>query len=130
MNDTVVYCPGETHKLPVNKLVWLDDEPQNKPQCRTDEVRGLKQNKPRPISHVPGKTKFVDRIPNPKILFIAAAGATGKFKVRCSDHQRCQKDDFNRGWFEIELNGLGGYTVKPIPKAIWELSPTPFVLRD
>lgn len=75
----------------------------------------------------------VERVPNPKILFIASHESSGTFKIQCGDH-RCVTEADNRGWYEITLNGCGGYTVRPVSKRElqerFKLEKVPYAFQD
>jgi len=92
------------------------------------------------VIHCPNKihekpvSKFIDgkmteRVPNPKILFIAEEKSGGSFKVQCADN-RCRKSTKSNGWFDIVLNGIGGYTVKSLPRQMFDLHKVPYVVGD
>jgi len=75
----------------------------------------------------------IERIPNPKILFIASPESTGDFKIQCGDH-RCVSEGQNRGWYKITLNGCGGYKVQPVSQRElqerFKLEKVPYALQD
>ena len=73
--------------------------------------------------------ELIEKIPNPKILFVASADSIGQFKIQCSDHD-CRKSHKGRGWFEITLNGCGGSTVKPMPPGIIKMVDVPYALAE
>lgn len=73
--------------------------------------------------------KLIERVPSPKILFVASADSIGRFKVQCADTE-CRKSSDSRGWYEIVLNGCGGYTVKKLPKQRFELEDVPYALME
>jgi len=73
--------------------------------------------------------KLVKRIPSPKILFVATADSVGRFKIQCSDTE-CRRTTSGRGWYEIEINGTGGYTVKPLPAKRLKLIDVPYALAE
>ena len=88
MKEIVIYCPCDFHKIP-------------KYHKRYD-----------------GSTKTI--APCPKILFKPAPGVTGTISAQCGDspcvkHTKRQSDGKYNGWYDVELNGLGGYTITPIP---------------
>ena len=100
--DIVIYCPNEIHK--------------------------------RPVHH----TGFP---PQSRILFIADESSVGRFKVQCGDH-RCRRENGEPGvngegksitrahWFEIVLNGHGGYQVNELPVEKFHLNPVPVVVSE
>jgi hypothetical protein len=73
--------------------------------------------------------KRVETIPVPKILFIASQSSIGKFKIQCCDH-RCRKTSGHKGWFEIILNGMGGYEVKALPLQRFDIRRVPYVVSE
>jgi hypothetical protein len=73
--------------------------------------------------------KRIEEVPNPKILFVCARGSVGKFKVQCAD-RRCRKSTKGNGWFEIRINGTGGFSVKELPKKWHQMKPSPYILED
>lgn len=73
--------------------------------------------------------ELVERVPNPKILFVASADSIGRFKVQCSDTQ-CRKSSNSRGWYEVTLNGCGGYTVNQLPPQRFNFTEVPYALSE
>ncbi len=71
--------------------------------------------------------------PVPKILFVASPESVGKFKIQCPDNEcrRHNKSNSNgkyNSWYEIVFNGLGGYSVEPLPKQEFKLEKVPVVV--
>lgn len=66
----------------------------------------------------------------PKILIIVSADTVGKIKVQCNDSQCKHSIEGHRGWYEIDINGLGGCAVKSIPKQYFKLNEVPILIMD
>jgi hypothetical protein len=107
--DIVIYCPNEIHK---------------RPTYRTGPDR-----------------KAVEYPPQSRILFVSDESSVGRFKVQCGSH-RCRKENGEPGvngkglpitrahWFEIVLNGCGGYQVNELPVEKFQLNPVPVVVSE
>lgn len=79
------------------------------------------------VKYVDGEK--VERTAPPKILFIASPDAVGSFKVQCTGNPPREHGE-SRGWYEIELNGCGGFKVSPIPPQHFDLIRVPYVLES
>lgn len=73
--------------------------------------------------------EWIETKPVSKILLIVGIDTAGSVKVQCGDN-RCRKASGHKGWFEVILNGQGGYEVKAIPKQWFETTRVPFVVSD
>ena len=98
------------------------------------QARDIQINCPDPIHKKPiykpdEHGKFVETPAVPKILFIASPDSVGRFKVQCGDH-RCRKAGGHKGWFEVILNGQGGYEVKAIPIQRFKTMRVPYVVSE
>ncbi len=64
----------------------------------------------------------------PKILLIVSETTIGEIIVQCGDF-KCRKHsgpNYN-GYYKIDLNGLGNYTIELLPKQWFEPKKVPFV---
>ena len=73
--------------------------------------------------------ELVERLPLPKIIFVASPDACGSFKVQCTGNPPKDHGD-NRGWYEIQMNGRGGVKVAPLPAQHFDLAKVPYVLEE
>lgn len=66
----------------------------------------------------------------PKILIIISDDTSGKIKVQCNDSMCKNSKEGHKGWYEICLNGLGGYTITSIPKQYFKLNQVPTAIME
>ncbi len=66
----------------------------------------------------------------PKILIIISENTSGIIKVQCNDSACKHSKEDHKGWYEICLNGFGGYAVKSITKQYFKLHPVPMAILD
>jgi hypothetical protein len=143
MSDVVIYCPNPVHKRPVLKAVRRENADFSDHTCEAKLSFHSQSVAERYIeNHYPddeGKFPYVcnvcrayhigfKRVPFPKTLFVCNPDSYGKFKIQCADN-RCRKSSKGNGWYEIEVNGCGGYTVRELPNKQHPVKPAPFVVE-
>jgi len=90
------------------------------------------------VIYCPGKPHEQPRFSNKtdklevvkKILLVASESTSGKIKVQCNDSVCKHSRENHNGWFEIDFNGLGGYTITSLPRKFFDLTEVPIVVMD